>query len=206
MSRIDWSLGPVFFRWSSDRLGDFYQHIADEASVGRVHVGEVVSRKRMPFSDPVWLEIIERLQRGGKSVALAMLALPPTVREPRSVDALCGTDQLVEINDLTALPARAGRPFAGGAFLNVYNEATAQFLVRRGAECRAYRASYFGLFQSILFVDKLLPALRLTNSSSPPLASRKPALNADIFTDSGEVAFPRPQPATSMHRLPVAMQ
>lgn len=63
-----------------------------------------------------------------------------------------------------------------------------------------------GLFQSILFVDKLLPALRLTNSSSPPLASRKPALNADIFTDLVEVAFPRPQPATSMHRLPVAMQ
>ena len=134
MSRIELTLGPVFFHWSADSLRDFYRHIADEAPIDRVHVGEVVCGKRMPFSDPVWPEIIERLQRGGKSVALATLALPSTVRERRSVEALCESDQLVEINDLTALPARMGRPFAGGPFLNVYNEATAQFLVFRGAE------------------------------------------------------------------------
>ncbi len=36
-------------------------------------------------------------------------------------------------NDITALPARSGRPFVTGPFLNVYNEATALFLIRQGA-------------------------------------------------------------------------
>ena len=134
MSRIELTLGPVFFHWPAERLADFYRRIADEAPIDRVHVGEVVCGKRMPFSDPAWPGIIERLERAGKTVALATLALPSTVRERRSVEALCGSDHLVEINDLTALPARAGKPFAGGPFLNVYNEATARFLVDRGAE------------------------------------------------------------------------
>lgn len=134
MPRIELTLGPVFFHWPADRLADFYRRIADEAPVDHVHVGEVVCGKRMPFSDPAWPAIMERLERAGKTVALATLALPSTVRERKSVEALCGSDLLVEINDLTALPSRAGRPFAGGPFLNVYNEATARFLVGRGAQ------------------------------------------------------------------------
>lgn len=133
MARTELTLGPVFFHWPTERLKDFYRRIADEAPVDRVHVGEVVCGKRMPFSDPAWPDIIERLERGGKTVVLATLALPSTVRERKSVEALCGSDLVVEINDLTALPARAGKPFAGGPFLNVYNEATARFLVCKGA-------------------------------------------------------------------------
>ncbi|TPJ54824.1 U32 family peptidase [Mesorhizobium sp. B2-6-4] len=134
MSAIALTLGPVFFHWSPNRLSDFYRRIADEAPIDRVHIGEVVCGKRMPFSDPVWPEIIERLERAGKEVVLSTLAAPATVRERRSIEDLCGDDRLIEINDVTALPSRSGKPFVTGPFLNVYNEASAQFLIHRGAK------------------------------------------------------------------------
>jgi collagenase-like PrtC family protease len=127
------TLGPTFFHWPPERLRDFYCRIADEAPVDRVHVGEVVCGKRMPFSDPVWPEIIERLERGGKEVVLSTLAMPTLPRERRAIEELCADGRLVEINDVTALPARAGQPFVAGPFLNIYNEATARFFIRRGA-------------------------------------------------------------------------
>ncbi|MCO5164055.1 MAG: U32 family peptidase [Mesorhizobium sp.] len=133
MPRTALTLGPVFFHWSPDRLADFYRRIADEAPVDRVHVGEVVCGKRMPYSDPVWPDIIERLERGGKEVVISTLSAPATVRERRGVEELCTDERLLEINDVTALPSRAGRPFVTGPFLNVYNEASAQFLIDRGA-------------------------------------------------------------------------
>lgn len=128
------TLGPVFFHWPAERLADFYRLIADEAAIDRVHVGEVVCGKRMPFSDPVWPDVIERLERGGKEVVISTLAAPATVRERKAVEELCGDSRLVEINDVTALPARSGRPFVVGPFVNVYNEGTARFLTERGAQ------------------------------------------------------------------------
>jgi len=133
VSEIALTLGPVFFHWSPDRLLDFYRRIADEAPIERVHVGEVVCGKRMPFSDPAWPAIIERLERGGKEVVLSTLAAPATVRERRSIVDLCGDERLVEINDVSGLPSRSGKPFVTGPFLNVYNEASARFLIQRGA-------------------------------------------------------------------------
>jgi len=132
MSAVSLTLGPVLFHWPAERLTDFYRRIADEAPVGRVHVGEVVCGKRMPFSDPCWPDVIERLERAGKEVVLSTLAAPATVRERRSIADLCGDERLVEVNDITALPARDGQPFVTGPFLNVYNEATARFLAGRG--------------------------------------------------------------------------
>lgn len=135
MTRVALTLGPLFFHWPAERLRNFYFRIADEAAFERVHIGEVVCGKRMPFSDPVWPEVIERLERGGKEVVLSTLAAPATVRERKAIAELCADDErLVEVNDITALPARGGRPFVTGPFLNVYNEATAHFLVGRGAK------------------------------------------------------------------------
>ncbi|MGN6146722.1 MAG: U32 family peptidase, partial [Mesorhizobium sp.] len=133
MPSLKLTLGPLFFHWPADRLATFYNRVADEAPVDRVHLGEVVCGKRMPFSDPAWPDIIERLERGGKEVVLSTLAAPATVRERRAVEELCADGRLVEINDITALPARSGRPFVTGPFVNVYNAATASFLVRHGA-------------------------------------------------------------------------
>lgn len=133
MPPIKLTLGPLFFHWPADRLKSFYNRVADEAPVDRVHVGEVVCGKRTPFSDPAWPDIIERLERAGKEVVLSTLAAPSTVRERRAVEELCADGRLVEINDMTALSARSGRPFVTGPFVNVYNEATARFLARHGA-------------------------------------------------------------------------
>jgi collagenase-like PrtC family protease len=133
MTQVALTLGPLFFHWPAERLRNFYFRIADETALERVHVGEVVCGKRMPFSDPVWPEIIERLERGGKQVVLSTLAAPATVRERKAIAELCEDGRLVEINDITALPARSGRPFVTGPFVNVYNEATARFLARHGA-------------------------------------------------------------------------
>jgi collagenase-like PrtC family protease len=127
------TMGPVFFHWPPARLADFYRRIADEAPVDRVCLGEVVCGKRMPFSDPVWPELIERLEAAGKEVVLSTLAAPTTVRERRSIEDLCADERLVEVNDVTALPKRAGKPFVVGPFFNVYNAEAAWFLARRGA-------------------------------------------------------------------------
>ncbi|MDB4273646.1 U32 family peptidase, partial [bacterium] len=88
MSRISLTLGPVFFHWPVDRLLDFYRRMADEAPVDRVHVGETVCGKRMPFTDAAWPDIVDRLERGGKEVVFSTLAAPATVRERRSIEAL----------------------------------------------------------------------------------------------------------------------
>lgn len=127
------TLGPVFFHWSAEKLADFYRRIADEAPVDRVHVGEVVCGKRLAFSDPVWPDVIERLEQGGKEVVLSTLAAPANVRECKVVRELCHDTRLVEINDLTALPSRRGQPFVAGPFINTYNEATARYLIGQGA-------------------------------------------------------------------------
>lgn len=128
------TLGPVFYHWPADRLADFYRSIADEAPVDRVHVGEVVCGKRLPFSDPVWPDVIERLERGGKEVVLSTLASPTNSRESKVVREICQDGRLVEINDMTALSSRRGQAFVAGPFINIYNEGTARYLIGQGAE------------------------------------------------------------------------
>jgi collagenase-like PrtC family protease len=133
MTTIGLTLGPVLFNWNADRLTDFYARVAGEVDVDRVHVGEVVCGKRMPFTDKVWPAVIERLQAAGKEVVLSTLALPYNPRERQSVRDICDMGVLTEINDVTALPALSGRPFLVGPFVNVYNEGAARFLAMRGA-------------------------------------------------------------------------
>ncbi|PTW61006.1 collagenase-like PrtC family protease [Breoghania corrubedonensis] len=133
-NHIGLTLGPVLFNWSAERLRDFYATIADRSAFDRVHVGEVVCGKRMPFSDPVWPDIIAMLEDAGKEVVVSALALPATVRERKTIAALCeDDDRLVEINDVTALSQRGGKPFVVGPFVNVYNEGTVRLMASRGA-------------------------------------------------------------------------
>jgi len=133
LRKIGLTLGPPLFNWDADRLRSFYSGIADNSKFDRVHLGEVVCGKRMPFSDPVWPELIERLEASGKEVVLSTLGLPATERERKSIAALCAEECLVEVNDVTAVPSRAGRPFVVGPLVNVYNERAAQFFAARGA-------------------------------------------------------------------------
>ena len=133
MSKIGLTLGPVLFNWDADRLRAFYMGIAENSKFDRVHLCEVVCGKRTPFTDAVWPDAIERLEAAGKEVVLSTLALPASQRERKTVAELCRGDHLVEMNDVTALPSRAGRPFVAGPLVNVYNEGAARFLAARGA-------------------------------------------------------------------------
>ncbi len=132
-SPIELALGPCLFNWPAERMADFYARIADEAAVERVHVGEVVCGKRMPFTDPIWADVIERLTDAGKTVVYSALAQPSSKRERNALTLQAAYDLPIEINDMSMLPARAGRPFTAGPFLNCYNEASLTFLAARGA-------------------------------------------------------------------------
>ena len=133
--RFELSLGPLQFNWTADAFVDFYAKIADEAPVDRVVVGELVCSKRLPFYADRIPAVVERLERGGKTVALASLALPTLERERRAARKLAEqTGHEVEINDLTLLRwMRPDRPLAVGPLVNVYNEKTLAYLARLGA-------------------------------------------------------------------------
>ena len=127
------TLGPLLFNWSADRYRDFYYRIADEAPVDRVCIGEVICSKRQPFLQECIVSVAERLERGGKQVVLSSLALPTLEREIRHDWELAGSGRIIEVNDASLIPAVKGQTFHVGPFLNVYNEATVEYLARRGA-------------------------------------------------------------------------
>lgn len=130
---IELALGPCLFNWSADTLLDFYRKIAEEAPVDRVYLGEVVCGKRMPFTDAIWPDVIEMLDRAGKEVVLSTLAQPVNKRERQILASQSDYDMALEINDMSMVPACSGKPFSIGPFLNVYNESTLAFLARQGA-------------------------------------------------------------------------
>ncbi|MCK7611117.1 ubiquinone anaerobic biosynthesis protein UbiV [Roseibium sediminicola] len=133
VTRIELALGPCLFNWPADRLTEFYGRIADEAEIDVVYLGEVVCGKRMPFTDPVWPEAIDRLTAAGKRVVLSTLAQPVNKREREVLRQQADYDLPIEINDMSMLAACSGRAFTAGPFLNIYNEASLALLAGRGA-------------------------------------------------------------------------
>ncbi len=133
--RFELTVGPLLFNWSVDALVDFYAWIADEAPVDRVVVGELVCSKRLPFYADCIPGVVERLERGGKTVVLTSLALPTLERERRAARELAQqTEHELEIDDLTLLRwMQPEQPFTVGPLVNVYNENTLAYLARRGA-------------------------------------------------------------------------
>ncbi|NRP72725.1 hypothetical protein ILFOPFJJ_03624 [Ensifer psoraleae] len=128
------SLGPVLYLWEGPKWRDFYFRIADEAPVAHVVIGETVCSKRLHFIEPHVGEVVERLERAGKSVSLASLALVTLEREAQVVRALVrDSTHPIEANDLSALGLLAGKPHSVGPLINVYNGATARLLASRGA-------------------------------------------------------------------------
>lgn len=127
------TLGPVLFNWPNSVWSDFYARIADEAPVDRVIVGEAVCSKRSPFRIDATADVIERLSRGGKEVVIATLALPTLKREISEIAETATGGALVEVSDVTALSAVAGRDHVIGPLFNVYNEAALVELVSLGA-------------------------------------------------------------------------
>lgn len=129
------TLGPVLFNWPTDRWCDFYARIADEAPVDRVCVGEVVCSKREPFRSEAITGVIERLERAGKEVVHATLALPTTPREVAVIREIAESGLMIEANDIATVQFLAGRPHVTGPFLNIYNEEALALHVALGATC-----------------------------------------------------------------------
>ncbi len=128
------SLGPVLFNWPGEEKRDFYLRIADEADVDIVYLGEAVCSKRSAFFEPHLPEVAERLERAGKEVVHSTLALIMDEREMETVRAAAAEpDLFVEANDIAGAALLAGRRHVIGPFVNVYNEGTLKYLVRRGA-------------------------------------------------------------------------
>ena len=128
------TLGPVYYLWDGPKWRDFYLRIADEAPVDRVILGETVCSKRQHFIEPYLADVVERLERAGKSVAFSSLALVTLEREGRIVKDLIETsDHPIEVNDLSAIGLIKGRQHLVGPLVNVYNGPTARLLAQRGA-------------------------------------------------------------------------
>ncbi len=133
-ARLGLTLGPVLFLWDEARWRDFYFRMADEGEVDTVVLGEVVCSKRDHFHVASMPEVIDRLVAAGKTVRLATLALVTLERERKSVHKLAGQDDYeVEVGELSAVAALAGKPHAVGPLVNVYNAATAKVLASKGA-------------------------------------------------------------------------
>lgn len=134
MKDISLTLGPVLFNWPVEQWRDFYFHMADEAPIDHVVVGEVVCSKREPFFTPHLPDVIERLESAGKSVTIASPILVMNKRERAAVDGLFSTGYSTEVNDMTALQMIGGNSFNVGPFINIYNESTRAYFERLGAE------------------------------------------------------------------------
>lgn len=129
------TLGPVLYNWQPDQWRDFYFRMAEEAPLDVVIIGETVCSKRSPFFADHMPAVVERLAVCGKQVVLGSLILVSLTRERHQMAELAAnTDFMVEANDLSCLGALAGRPHAIGPFVNIYNEATAAYFARRGAQ------------------------------------------------------------------------
>jgi len=130
---IELSLGPLLFNWPAPLVETFYARIAETACIDRVYLGEVVCGKRAPLLADALARAAERLCTAGKTVVWSSMSLPTNPRERRAGRALAALDDLVEINDISALADRArDAPFVAGPLLNVYNEGAARELMARG--------------------------------------------------------------------------
>ena len=132
-ARLSLTLGPVLYNWPKDRFVDFYNRIADEAPVDRVCVGEAVCSKRKPFIDEVILDVVDRLERGGKEVVYSTLALPTMKREIRDIGDVIQAGYMIEANDIATVHLLNGRPHIIGPYINIYNEETLALHLKLGA-------------------------------------------------------------------------
>lgn len=131
------ALGPVMFHWPADIWRDFYARIADEAAVDDVFIGETVCAKRAPFTQPLYDEVTQRLERGGKRVFFSTLGEVAVALDRRIVKGVCDmadeSRPMVEANDASALFHLEGKPHAVGPLVNVYNEGALRLLAKNGA-------------------------------------------------------------------------
>jgi len=130
---MELTVGPNLFFWSAAQVRDLYDSLVS-APVQRVVLGEVVCSKRMSFWTDQIPPAIEKLQAGGKSVALSTLALITLKRERKMVSDLIEMGLPIEVADLAALRLiPEGTELWISPLVNVYNEGTLRWMAKRGA-------------------------------------------------------------------------
>lgn len=128
------TIGPVLFYWPAEQKRDFYYRVADETNVDTIYVGEVICSKRAPFFDPYIGDVIERIQKSGKTAVLSTLSEVMIKHDRKMVKSTCEAEDIpVEANDASALLFLSGRPHRIGQLMNVYNEDALAVLNRKGA-------------------------------------------------------------------------
>ena len=127
------AIGPVAYYWPAERLGAFYDMVAD-SPVEVVYLGETVCAKRRAFDLEQWLALAQRLAACGKEVVLSTLSLVEAESELMALRRICGNGRfLVEANDMSAVGLLAGKvPFCTGPTVNLYNARAVASLARLG--------------------------------------------------------------------------
>ena len=128
------SIGPILYFWPRKDVLGFYQAAAESAAEV-VYLGEAVCSKRREIKPEDWFAIGRELKESGKEVVLSTLTLVEAASESAAVRRLCENEEfMVEANDATAIQflSSAGRPFATGPSVNIYNHRTLSLLARLG--------------------------------------------------------------------------
>ncbi|HEX7012753.1 MAG TPA: U32 family peptidase [Steroidobacteraceae bacterium] len=157
------AVGPILYLWPRERALEFYESLC-RAPVDIVYLGEVVCSKRRVLERDDWLQVARWLTQAGKEVVVSTLALIEAESELATLARLIDTaPALFEANDYAAVEQAAGRAFVAGPHLNVYNAATLDLLVRRGAR-------------------RWVPPVELPLSTIAALAAtQRPQLEVEIF-------------------------
>lgn len=97
-------------------------------------VGARLACKRAPFFEADLPDVMERLERSGKTVVLSSQAEVMLKRERNATADFAALDSHeIEINNAAGLYARAGRAYRIDPFMNAYNEATIAWMAKQGA-------------------------------------------------------------------------
>jgi collagenase-like PrtC family protease len=128
------TLGPLLYYWPRQATKHFYAEVA-AAPVDVVYLGETVCSRRHELRLADWLELAQMLAAAGKEVVLSSQVLVESGSDLKTVQRLAAQTRFtVEANDMGAVRLLGRhRPWVAGPTLNVFNHATLDLLLARGA-------------------------------------------------------------------------
>lgn len=128
------ALGPLLYYWQRETVFNFYDAVA-VTPVDVVYLGETVCSRRHELRLSDWLDIAARLCAAGKEVVLSTQVLLESGSDVGTMHRITAHgDFRVEANDMGAVHRLAGQlPFVAGPHLNLYNQASLQWMASLGA-------------------------------------------------------------------------
>lgn len=139
------SLGSIPFNREINRWRDYYFEIAQSGLFDCIYIGETVCAKRSVTYYDALDEVLEKISSSGIQPVISTLALVSDKKDPEFVNKTIekyALKYMIEANDMTAVSIlskienpkqNSNIPFVSGMLMNVYNEPTIDFLVKKGA-------------------------------------------------------------------------